>query len=1423
MVNRSEDLGNQTKSIDDSDAQEKTEDSFVVGQNIRAEGDVIFENITRTSIEHQTVIKGEVSFEEVSVDKYSSKDFESPESVKKLVTWLETQRVLIISGDRKVKKPDLASHIASLLKERKSQKESVVVKKSIQSLNVAINLQREFFNSEKATIFILPDLSFKTFGIPLSNIKSIAEEKNHYVIGITDESKEAWRSDSGSNFFCSVSYKQFEHYRNLLNKLSDENLIREWYYDAQKMDSREHLLVISLSFFNGLYGDQFFSALEQLVEKVWQKRDSSLRAPDYCDLDKITGFFNYLEHYRQEDTVEVESSKRQLLLKIAWGSHRRQILAALPILASLVKDSVKRFEYELYGTPLRRQRLRQAVAETLSNIGLIAGEAVEDTLLKLAADEDINVQAVAANALAWWRDETKRKFIQTGNKDFNNALDNPDKKLFSTIQRWQEQQQLESLVSSYLSGDNYEQSTKPQDYIRSTIALTVGYAAEADPYDQMSEELIKLLRNLMLDTNKLVRSRILEDTLPRIVRRHTKQIKSELEFFLKDADYGLFIAISRSLAAAYKSRPKEVLEILDAWQQEAKKERPAKVVKNKVTIREILLSIVVLTYGELELTEESNTTLEEENTTNVDRNFANLQEILSEEIHPFVRTHALVAIGQQAFKNFEQVEPTLQALTGQVTEGERETITRILTEIYLSQRALLSGGEHIIEVEIKKGTKRKYPVWVNAERPSTAVETVMHRWIKDDSQPMAQQVAARASANFANAFDREEVRQIRKIKENLGIQQSSKEQEFASPVVAGQAPQDWYLGKLVPWLATYNTPSYRISIRNLIPEGLVQKKKDRENLRFVLDKWRKSSDSEIKTISKKLSPGLWLAENLKWGMACGGLFAMSLSTFGLTQLSETLAKNSPKSPPKITQPEPIDPGITLSDRISVSDIDSTNFDTGQLIVRFSENGTPDDRLGIRNQGKGRDQISVSGSEVSYDRVTIGELSNGSGIEPLTINLNSQATPEVVQALMRNVTYHNVSESPKLGLRKVEFQVIDDAGAPSNSLTRNIFVTQENKAPKLSVPSTQTANEAKPLVITEIAFNDPDSTKNLSMILNVNRGVIAVKDSIPDGVKAQQIEKNNSNEVRLSGNAKQLSTTLSSPNAITYKGSNDETLKITIDDGGVDIPEDFDKALIWPPNAEKAKTDQRNIKIAVQPSNKIPSIIFSESQQTVDEDAELSFGQITIDDPDSKTLRVTLKVDHGTISVKDNIGGGLEDSEISGNGSNRVTLSGAFNKVKTTLADPKSITYKGKANFNGNDSLKIDVADGGRGNTANMAIIVKSINDPPILAVVKTVTPPKSEPTPRFSSPQQPSTPKPSPVPQQDATNAVVIGDPTKTKNARAGITINAKVLFELPVGSRIQVVEGKYNSDNFLWYKIYSPSKNKYGWMASHLVKLDNQ
>lgn len=127
-------------------------------------------------------------------------------------------------------------------------------------------------------------------------------------------------------------------------------------------------------------------------------------------------------------------------------------------------------------------------------------------------------------------------------------------------------------------------------------------------------------------------------------------------------------------------------------------------------------------------------------------------------------------------------------------------------------------------------------------------------------------------------------------------------------------------------------------------------------------------------------------------------------------------------------------GVGVASRATVSDPLTQNYDTGTLTAALTGNGTPDDRIEIRNDGSGPGQIGVAGNEVSYENIVIGTFAGGTGTTPLTVTLNNAATPAAAQALLRAVTFRNVSANPSPAPRTVTLSLADVDGGAGTVMT-----------------------------------------------------------------------------------------------------------------------------------------------------------------------------------------------------------------------------------------------------------------------------------------------------------------------------------------------------------------------------------------------------
>jgi hypothetical protein len=102
--------------------------------------------------------------------------------------------------------------------------------------------------------------------------------------------------------------------------------------------------------------------------------------------------------------------------------------------------------------------------------------------------------------------------------------------------------------------------------------------------------------------------------------------------------------------------------------------------------------------------------------------------------------------------------------------------------------------------------------------------------------------------------------------------------------------------------------------------------------------------------------------------------------------------------------------------------------------------------------------------------------------------------------------------------------------------------------------------------------------------------------------------------------------------------------------------------------------------------------------SVNEDSTLAITGVSIADvdanPASAAMTVTLSVEHGILTLRTDVASGLTAGDLSGNGSDTVTLSGTTSAINATLAALNGLTYNNTADYNGSDTLQIVTNDNG---------------------------------------------------------------------------------------------------------------------------------
>ncbi|HEX8194279.1 MAG TPA: FG-GAP-like repeat-containing protein [Allosphingosinicella sp.] len=186
------------------------------------------------------------------------------------------------------------------------------------------------------------------------------------------------------------------------------------------------------------------------------------------------------------------------------------------------------------------------------------------------------------------------------------------------------------------------------------------------------------------------------------------------------------------------------------------------------------------------------------------------------------------------------------------------------------------------------------------------------------------------------------------------------------------------------------------------------------------------------------------------------------------------------------------PVAILPDAV-VSDSDSTNFDGGKLTV-----------VGVIEAGE---TITLAGPSFVYDEssntmsvdgVTIGTLFAASG--GLGIDLNANATPALIQQLLRALRFESAGDAPVAGDRLVSVTLTDGDGGSATSLA-TVSVAPANDAPDLTAPAAATiayTEGAAPIALMQgVTLSDPDLPANysggsLTLAVSGTGGAIALK-------------------------------------------------------------------------------------------------------------------------------------------------------------------------------------------------------------------------------------------------------------------------------------------------------------------------------------------
>ena len=282
----------------------------------------------------------------------------------------------------------------------------------------------------------------------------------------------------------------------------------------------------------------------------------------------------------------------------------------------------------------------------------------------------------------------------------------------------------------------------------------------------------------------------------------------------------------------------------------------------------------------------------------------------------------------------------------------------------------------------------------------------------------------------------------------------------------------------------------------------------------------------------------------------------------------------------------------INSNITLTDIDSSDFDRGNLTVTYSIGGGVEDQLTITNNNS----ITVTNRDIAYNGnivANIDVINNGVNGNSLKVNfINTNANLAAVKALIQSLTYQNKSENPNPS-RTISITVDDGDGAISDAITKEIKVFAENDAPVNTVPGQQNINEDETFTFTGdnvISISDADAVENsVKVKLEATNGTLSLNGIT--GLNFTNSDGTDDVNIEIDGTISDINNAL---NGMIYKPNENyngaASVKITTDDLGN--------------SPSGAKNDIDVVNFNVQAVNDAPENTVPNQTQTVKEDSDI---------------------------------------------------------------------------------------------------------------------------------------------------------------------------------------------------------------------------
>lgn len=386
--------------------------------------------------------------------------------------------------------------------------------------------------------------------------------------------------------------------------------------------------------------------------------------------------------------------------------------------------------------------------------------------------------------------------------------------------------------------------------------------------------------------------------------------------------------------------------------------------------------------------------------------------------------------------------------------------------------------------------------------------------------------------------------------------------------------------------------------------------------------------------------------------------------------------------------------VVVDNGILISDLDNVTLTSATVSITGGFNGAQDTLA-----------VTLSGNIGATYNATTGVLTLTSA--------GGSATLAQWRAVLRSVTYSNISDNPDTAARTISF-VVSDGTKSSAVVTRTVNVFAVNDAPVISTSGGATGyteGGAGISIDTALTVSDVDNVTLAGATVSIDSGFRAGQDvlgfnntntTLFGNISASYDSNSGVLTLTSSGATASLAQWQAALRAVTYRNTSDS-------------PDGVDRSIAFKVYDGTSDSNLGTKLLSVTPVNDAPVNSLPTAQDMLC-DGFLTFGNgnsnlISVNDVDAGTgvLQITLSVDHGTLSLSSTNGVLL----LSGTGSGDASMAfiGTLADINNVL---NGLVYRPSAGFSGTDSLQITSSDqgntgagGAKSDTDSIAITVSA--------------------------------------------------------------------------------------------------------------------